>query len=142
MRIQEAAEASGLPADTIRFYERSGVLPRPPRGANGYRAYTEEHLGTLRLARGLRELGLPLDDITAILAVAHDATCGEVRRTLAATLGRAIAEADARVTELSNARERLAVLRDGVIALSPRSDRLPGMAPCDCVLLASGSEVT
>lgn len=140
MRIQQAAAASGLPADTIRFYERRGVLPRPPRAANGYRAYTEQHLGTLRLARGLRELGLPLDDIAAILAVAHDATCGDVRRTLTGTLARAVAEVDERMAQLSHAREQLAGLREGVLALSPRTERLPGMAPCDCVRLAS--EVT
>ncbi len=60
MNIQEAAHRSGLSADTIRFYERKGVLPRPPRGANGYRQYTEEHVATLEFARGLRDLNLPL----------------------------------------------------------------------------------
>ncbi len=69
MNIQEAAEASGLSADTIRFYERKRVLPRPPRAANGYRAYTEEHLATLRLTKSLRDLGLPLSEIGSIVAV-------------------------------------------------------------------------
>ncbi|HWQ28729.1 MAG TPA: MerR family DNA-binding transcriptional regulator, partial [Dehalococcoidia bacterium] len=56
MRIGEAARASGLSIDTIRFYERTGTLPAPPRGANGYRRYTPEHVETLRLAAGLRAL--------------------------------------------------------------------------------------
>ncbi len=60
MNIREAAATSGLSADTIRFYEKKGVLPRPPRRDNGYRSYTDEHVATLRLARGLKDLGLGL----------------------------------------------------------------------------------
>ena len=56
MNIGEAANASSLTPDTIRFYEKKGILPRPPRLASGYRHYTEEHVATLRLAKALREL--------------------------------------------------------------------------------------
>ena len=61
MNIQKAAEASGLTADTIRFYEREGVVPPAPRRENGYREYTSEHVAVLRLARGLRDLPVTCD---------------------------------------------------------------------------------
>ncbi len=69
MNIQQAADASRLSPHTLRFYERKGVLPRPPRSPNGYREYTEEHVATLRLAKGLRELELPLSDVAPILSI-------------------------------------------------------------------------
>ena len=90
MNIQHAADRSGLSADTIRFYERRGVLPRPPRKANGYRDYSERHVETLKLAAGLRSLGLALEDMGQVLTLAHDGTCGAVRTVLNDTLvGRA-----------------------------------------------------
>lgn len=137
MNIQRAAELTGLSADTIRFYERRGVLPAPPRSANGYREYTEDHLATLRLARGLRGLELPLDDVAGILQVAHDATCGELRRTLEGTLAGAIGEVNARLAELTQTRVRLTALIDGVRTIDDRSDALPGMAPCATPAIAS-----
>ena len=70
MNIGEAADASSLTPDTIRFYEKKGILPRPPRLASGYRHYTEEHVATLRLAKALRELESPLAEVAPILSVA------------------------------------------------------------------------
>ena len=88
MKIQEAAKLSGLPADTIRFYERRGVLPRPPRRRNGYREYGDEHLVTLRLASALRGLDVPLERLEGVLQVAHDGTCHELRDTMLETLAK------------------------------------------------------
>ena len=82
MNIQEAAAASGLSPDTIRFYEKKRVLPQPPRQANRYREYTDEHVATLRLASGLRQLGVPLAEVPPILDVAHTGVCGDIRGQL------------------------------------------------------------
>lgn len=71
LRIGEVAAATGVPASTIRYYERAGVLPEPAR-VNGQRAYQEdviEDLGAIRMAQ---ELGFDLADIRALL--------GEFRR--------------------------------------------------------------
>ncbi len=70
MNIRQAANASSLTPDTIRFYEKKGILPHPPRLASGYRHYAEEHVSTLRLANGLREFELPLAEVAPILSVA------------------------------------------------------------------------
>jgi DNA-binding transcriptional MerR regulator len=94
VNIQQAAAQSGLTADTIRFDERKGVRPRPPRQGNGYRNYMEDHVGTLRLAKGLRHLAVPLDALAPMIAVAHSGTCGEVRGDLTGALREALAETE------------------------------------------------
>ena len=138
MKIQEAAHAVGLTPDTIRFYERSGVLPAPPREANGYRSYTAEHLHTLRLARGLREFRLPLDEIGAIIAVAHDGRCGDVRTTLLTALDGAVQEIDTQIESLRQTRGRLTRVRGGLRRVDGADEQIPGMTPCDCVRSVSG----
>ena len=56
MRIGELARRAGVSTDTVRFYERSGWLPRPPRQANAYREYGETDIEHLRLLVDLRRL--------------------------------------------------------------------------------------
>ncbi|HWO72143.1 MAG TPA: MerR family transcriptional regulator [Dehalococcoidia bacterium] len=137
MNIQQAAVASGLTPDTIRFYERSGVLPRPPRRANGYRDYTTGHVHILRLARGLKHLGVPLKEAGRILAVAHDGTCGEVRHDMIEALDHALARIEARLRDLAAVREQIEAILDGLRRMQPADESVPGMAPCDCVDIVS-----
>ena len=133
MRIQEAAKRSGLSPHTIRFYEREGVLPAPPRAESGYRDYTEQHVAILRLAHGLKEISLPLVQMRTALEVAHDGSCGDLRSTLIADLEEASQGTKQRITEL----ERIGDHIDGLLAalreMSPSEDRVPGMTPCGCV---------
>ena len=60
MRISEAAARSGLSIDTIRFYEKSGLLPQVERGADGYRRFSMETVDWLMLLASLRETGMPM----------------------------------------------------------------------------------
>ena len=140
MNIQKAAEVSGLTSHTIRFYETKGVLPRPPRQPNGYRHYTEEHVTTLRLAKGLREFGLPLSDLTSILLVAHDGTCREVRESMTETFTQALSDLDARIDELERAREHLAGLLRGLKRMRPRDVAVPGVEACKCVRMVAAGD--
>jgi DNA-binding transcriptional MerR regulator len=90
VKIGELAQRAGVSIDTVRFYERRGVLPRPERTASGYRVYTPETVDRLRLARRLQHLGFTLDEIIDGLAV-HDrggATCDSERWRLDAVLER------------------------------------------------------
>jgi MerR family copper efflux transcriptional regulator len=135
MNIQRAAAASGLSADTIRFYERRGVLPPPPRRSNGYRDYSEQHVETLRLAVGLRALGLSLGEMAGVLALAHDGTCGDVRSVLGRTLAGALEELDDRIEELVSSREQIVRIVEGLGQMQPGDDAVPGMTPCACVQL-------
>ncbi len=139
MNIQQAARETGLTADTIRYYERRGVLPPPIRSKNGYRDYTEPHLASLRLARGLRELELPLDRVALIVGVAHDASCGDVRRALDGSIRDTLAQIDERIEKLQHTRTRLRAIRKGIRSMAPESERVPGITPCACVRLVGGA---
>lgn len=137
MNIQEAAVESGLTADTIRFYERKGVLPRPPRQSNGYRSYTGDHVRTLRLAKGLRHLAVPLEAVAPMIAVAHSGTCGEVRGDLADALSEALGETERRINDLVHVRDHLRFILAGLTSMHPADIAVPGMAPCECIRLVS-----
>ena len=141
MNIQRAAGASGLSADTIRFYERQGVLPSPPRRANGYRDYSEQHVETLRLAVGLRGLGLSLNEMGTVLGLAHDGTCGDIHTVLSRTLAEAVEQLDGRIEELERSREQIAGLAESLERMQPGQESLPGMAPCECVQLVEASTI-
>jgi DNA-binding transcriptional MerR regulator len=139
MNIAEAARESGLSTDTIRYYERRGVLPPPNRRANRYRDYDETHVAALKLAHGLRELELPLDQVAGIVRVAHDATCGDVRHTLLASMEGTISRVDKRLAQLRRTRQRLRAIAKGVRSMNARSRRVPGLTPCACVRLVDGA---
>ncbi len=140
MNIKEAAAVAGLTPDTIRFYERRRVLPAPPRSPNGYRHYSEEHVATLRLAKGLRELGLSLTEVAPILRVAHDGTCREVRESMTTTFTRALGDLDARIEELERAREHLAGLLRGLRKMRPQDVAVPGVEACECVRMVAAGD--
>lgn len=135
MNIQKAGAASGLSPDTIRFYEREAVLPRPPRRENGYREYTGEHVATLRLVRGLRHVGMSLADMAAVAHVAHDGTCGDLRERLIGTLAETLEETDVRMRELRHARTDLKQIMSSLSAMRANDERVPGATPCSCVQL-------
>ena len=66
--------------ETIRYYERAGLVPAPPRTEGGYRLYAEEHRRRLVFIRRSRELGFSLDEVRELLEMVDGGyTCGEVR---------------------------------------------------------------
>lgn len=67
MRIGELGAAAGVEVETIRYYEKLGLLPAPPRRANGYRTYTHAHLERLAFVRHCRALGMSLADVQRLL---------------------------------------------------------------------------
>jgi len=81
MGIGAVSAATGCHIETIRYYERIGVAPRPPRSAGGRRVYGREHVVRLNFVRRSRALGFSLDEVRALLALATgSSSCGEVRR--------------------------------------------------------------
>lgn len=63
MKIGELATASATPVETIRYYEREGLLPQPTRTASNYRIYEEQHLERLQFIRNCRGLQMSLDEV-------------------------------------------------------------------------------
>ena len=80
--IGEVARRSGVKIETIRFYERRGLLAPPPRTAGGHRVYSPAEAQRLNFIRRARQLGFPLDQVRALLALAdqREASCIEVER--------------------------------------------------------------
>jgi Cu(I)-responsive transcriptional regulator len=70
MNIGELARAVDTKAETIRYYERIGLLPSPPRTAGNYRDYSDEHVSRLTFTRRARDLGFSIEQIWALLDLA------------------------------------------------------------------------
>jgi DNA-binding transcriptional MerR regulator len=105
MRIGAVASQAGVSVDTVRFYERVGVLAPPERTASGYRDYAPETVERIQLTRELQAIGFTLRDAVDALA-AHDAggaTCESERWRLEAALARV----DAKLEELTALRRRI-----------------------------------
>jgi len=84
----ELAELAGVSRDTLRHYERKGVLARPLRGHNGYRQYPSEALQRVQLVRRALSVGFTLDELAKVLRVRDvgGAPCEEVRKIAAQKL--------------------------------------------------------
>lgn len=84
MRIAEAAAACGLSADTIRYYEKSGMLPDIRRGGDGHRRFSKEDIDWMTLLYWLRETGMPMQQMRRFtaLAKAGPETVAERRKIL------------------------------------------------------------
>lgn len=105
MRIGAVASEAGVTVDTVRFYERVGVLAPPARTESGYRDYAPGAVERIRLTRELQAIGFTLRDAVDALA-AHDAggaTCESERWRLEAALARV----DAKLADLEALRRRI-----------------------------------
>ena len=80
MKIGDLASKAGVDAETIRFYEKAGIIPEPHRSSNGYRKYGPTHLERLVFVRNCRSLDMSLDEIRILLHFKDAPTenCSEV----------------------------------------------------------------
>ena len=116
----ELARLAGVSSDTLRHYERKGVLARPRRLSNGYRQYPAEALQRVQLVRRALSVGFTLDELSRILKVRDQggAPCQEVR-TLAA---KKLSNIESQLLDLTNLRNELrTTLRDWDVRLARRT---------------------
>ncbi|MGN9908379.1 heavy metal-responsive transcriptional regulator [Phytohabitans sp. LJ34] len=112
LRVGELAKQAGVATDTVRYYERAGLLPPPRRTAGGYRAYDGGALDRLKFIQGCQRLGLRLRDIADLLAIRDTGTCPcEPAEEL---LRRRLAEVDAEMARLSALRAEMARMVDAL----------------------------
>ncbi len=111
LTVSELAAEVGLSADTVRYYERLGLLPAAARTAAGYRQYGAEAVERLRFVKGAQRVGLRLREIRELLAIRDQGLCpcGHTE----ALLRRRMGEIDAQVAELRATRAELARMVDG-----------------------------
>jgi DNA-binding transcriptional MerR regulator len=116
LRVAELADTVGVSSDTIRYYERAGLLPAPARTAAGYRAYDDSAVDRLRFIQGAQRLGLRLKDILDLLAIRDTGTCPcEPAEQL---LRRRLAEVDEQIANLVGLRTEMAAMADALPSLT------------------------
>ena len=105
MNIGEAAEASGVSAKMVRYYESIGLLPKAARTAAGYRDYDDKDVHRLRFVRRARDFGFAMDEITELLALWQDRKRSSKDVKQIAT--KHVAELDAKIRHLTELRDTL-----------------------------------
>ncbi|URI07741.1 Cd(II)/Pb(II)-responsive transcriptional regulator [Aquincola tertiaricarbonis] len=138
MKIGELSAASATQIETIRFYEREGLLPAPPRTSGNFRTYEAPHLERLQFIRFCRSLDMSLDEVRVLLRFKDDPTadCGDVNSLLDAHIG----HVSTRIKELRTLEKQLKDLRQrccsqqsadqcGILAGLSEAAREPGDAP-------------
>jgi DNA-binding transcriptional MerR regulator len=104
----ELAKRCGINPETIRYYERSGILPPAPRSNSGYRLFDDSAVWRISFVKRAQAAGLTLDEIKTLLHIQLDptSTCGDVRGVVEAKIG----EIDTRIQALHAMRDLLAAL--------------------------------
>lgn len=124
----EVAKRTGVNLQTIRYYQRRGLLPEPPRSNSGYRYFPEDAVRRVRFIKRGQELGFSLDEMNDLLAlrVQPGATCGQVRQ-----------RAEAKIADID---ERIRALRTMRAALNRLAAKCAGRGPVsECPILESMS---
>ena len=127
--VSQLATAVGSSPDTLRYYEKVGLLPKPARTLSGYRQYDDTARDRLAFIRGAQRLGLTLADVRDLLAVRDtgDCPCEPAEQHLT----RRLAEVDAEITRLEALRDQMRAMLTGIAAGScPDPD--PDTTWCAC----------
>lgn len=110
MKIGELAQIAKCTVETVRYYEKVGLLPAPARTAANFRRYGSDHIERLRFIRNCRALDMSQDEIRSLLNLADQPTekCGSIN----AVFDKHIAHVDERMRELLNLKQQMTALRE------------------------------
>ena len=117
IKIGELARCTESTVETIRYYEKEGLLPEPSRSEGNYRLYGDDHIERLRFIRHCRTLDMTLDEVRTLLRYRDTPTddCGDVN----ALLDEHIRAVEARVDELMQLKQHLTILREKCASTAP-----------------------
>lgn len=120
LTIGRLADRADVGVETIRFYERQGLLPEPPRTQSGYRQYPEDQVDRIRFIKRGQELGFSLAEIREMLALRMDtgSDCGDVRRRAE----RKITDVEAKLRDLQRIKAALEALTWACVGHGPTSE--------------------
>src|SRR5438034_5502911 len=108
MRIGTAAEQAGVNVQTLRYYERRGLLPRPPRRLSGYREFPDDAVRVVRFIKRAQELGFTLDEVEELLRLRRNS--GRNRERIRSIAERRIRQIDKKLAELERMKRALKTL--------------------------------
>ncbi|HVS64375.1 MAG TPA: MerR family transcriptional regulator [Thermoanaerobaculia bacterium] len=105
LKIGDVAKAAGVGVDTVRYYERRGLLPAAARRESGYREFTDATVERIQFAKGLQSLGFTLDEVVSLLKSvdAGTADCKSEKHRFELVLARV----DQKIAEFKDVRRRL-----------------------------------
>lgn len=132
LNIGELAKRSGTAPDTLRYYERIGLLAPSSRSTGGYRRYEESAVDRLAFIHRAQALGLTLAEVREIIGIADQG--GVPCRHVQATLARHLDEVDARIAELR-------LLRNSIAELLAPAPKTRGRNACVCGLIENAADV-
>ncbi len=120
LTIGKLARATGVGIETIRFYERSGLLPPPRRRESGYREYGEEDVRRLQFIRRAKSLGFSLREIKELLELrtSPETTCDDVRQRAE----KKIATIEQKIAELQRVKQALQELAASCVGSGPQGE--------------------
>ena len=120
LTIGQVAERSGIGIETVRFYERKGLVEEPPRADSGYRQYPEDVVARIRFIRRAKELGFKLSEISQLLSlrVDPDTTCADVKKQTELT----IADVEEKIRVLQGIKTALKKLAASCVGTGPTSE--------------------
>lgn len=123
LTIGKVAQLSAVPIETIRFYERSGLVPKPSRSAAGYRQYRQDVVARLTFIQRAKALGFSLKEISELLAlrIRNGRRCEHVQAKATAKL----ADVETKLNELQRIREALKCLLAECDSRNPTTDECP-----------------
>lgn len=126
-RIGELSRLTGFPSGTIRFYEKMGLIPEPPRTPSGYRKYPADSLERLHAVRRIKDLGFSLGEISELMRMLDERMrpCKDSHCRAAAKLR----ELDQRIGELQRIKTSLQELLHGCEGNGHRCTLLESIAP-------------
>lgn len=120
MTIGKVARQAGIGVETVRYYEREGLIPAPPRSTSGYRRYPADSVRRLTFIRQAKALGFSLAEIRELLNLSNDTSASsEAVKQLAESK---LADIDSRIVALSRMREVLGQLVEQCPGHVPRSE--------------------
>ena len=126
MWISETAKEAGVNAQTLRYYERRGLLPRPSRRGSGYREYSPDAVRIVRFIKRAQELGFSLDEIEELVRLRG--VRRSERQRVRAIAERKIEDIDRKIAQLTSMRDALAALvrscHEGAVPDCPIIDAL------------------
>ena len=108
MRIGTAAEQAGVNIQTLRYYERRGLLPRPPRRRSGYREFPDDAVRMVRFIKRAQDLGFTLDEVEELLRLRSDNRRDRARIRAVAT--KRVQQIERKVAELTAMKRALSHL--------------------------------
>jgi MerR family mercuric resistance operon transcriptional regulator len=124
LKIGKVAERGGVNLQTIRYYEREGLLPKPPRLASGYRMFPETAVRRVRFIKRAQELGFSLAEIRELLSLRENAGAGAKQMRERAK------------SKIADIEEKIRTLRAMKDALNRLAEKCPGCGPLsECPIL-------